>query len=353
MKAVCSISTIRADHALREAVISMDRVVLPRRRALVLSAGALAGSAVASGVARATEEWPSKPVRYINVFPAGGPTDTLSRIVCHQLSELTGQQFIIDNKSGSGGNVGTDAIAKSAPDGYTIGLYTIASQSIAPTLYGKLPFNVEKDFTAIAMMWSVPNMLMVRLDLPAKSVPELIALAKANPGKYTFASSGAGTTPHITGELFKQMAGINLLHVPYKGSAPAHQDLLAGQVDLMFDNIPGPLALMRGGKVRGLAVTSKERHPAVPDIPTMAEFLPGFEITSWGGICGPAGLPSAMVEKCAALTKKALDGSAVKAAFDQQGATAFWMSPADTAAYRQADQKRLEPVIKASGAKVD
>src|SRR5262249_25292593 len=180
-----------------------------------------------------------------------------------------------------------------------------------------------------------------------------IELARANPGKYSFASSGAGTTPHITGELFKQPANVTLLHVPYKGSAPAYQDLLANQVDMMFDNIPGPLGLMRGGKVRALAVTSKERHPAVPEIPTMAEFLPGFEITSWGGICGPAGLPTPVVETISALSKKALDAPAVKEAFDKQGATAFWMSPADTGAYRIADEKRLAPVIKASGAKVE
>ncbi|MBS0220502.1 MAG: tripartite tricarboxylate transporter substrate binding protein [Proteobacteria bacterium] len=331
----------------------MNKLVLPRRRVLILSGTALAAPMIASGIARAAGDWPNRPVKYINVFPAGGPTDTLSRIICNQLSELTGQQFVVDNKAGSGGNVGTEVIATAAPDGYTIGLYTIASQSIAPTLYAKLPFNVEKDFTAIAMMWSVCNMLMTRLDLPAKSVPELIALIKASPGKYSFASSGAGTTPHITGELFKQLAHLQLLHVPYRGSAPAHQDLLAGQVDMMFDNIPGPLALMRAGKVRGLAVTSLERHPAVPDLPTMAETLPGFEITSWGGICGPAGLPPAMVEKCAALTKTALESAPVKTAFEKQGAVAFWKSPADTAAYRVADEKRLAPVIKASGAKVE
>jgi tripartite-type tricarboxylate transporter receptor subunit TctC len=292
-------------------------------------------------------------VRYVNVFPPGGPTDTLSRIVCNELAELTGQQFIVENKAGSGGNIGTDVIAKSAPDGYTIGLYTVASQSIAPTLYAKLSFDVEKDFTPIAMLWSVCNMLMVRLDLPVKTVADLVALAKASPGKYSFASSGAGTTPHITGEMFKALAGVNLLHVPYKGSAPAYQDLLANQVDMMWDNIPGPLNLMRGGKVRGVAVTSKERHPAVPDIPTMGETLPGFEITSWGGICGPAGLPPAMVEKCAELARKALDSPRVKKAFEQQGATAFWMNPKDTGAYRVADEKKLAPVIKASGAKVE
>ena len=329
------------------------RVPLSRRRALALAAAPLAAPWVNSGVARAADDWPNKPVRYVNVFPPGGPTDTLSRIVCNELAELTGQQFIVENKAGSGGNIGTDVIAKSAPDGYTIGLYTVASQSIAPTLYAKLSFDVEKDFTPIAMLWSVCNMLMVRLDLPVKTVPDLIALAKANPGKYSFASSGAGTTPHITGELFKQLAQVNLLHVPYKGSAPAWQDLLAGQVDIMFDNIPGPLAMMRGGKVRGLAVTSPQRHPAVPDIPTMSEFLPGFEMISWGGICGPAGLPPAMVEKCAALTRKALESDAVKAAYDKQGATPLWMAPADTAAYRAADEKRLAPIIKASGAKVE
>jgi tripartite-type tricarboxylate transporter receptor subunit TctC len=331
----------------------VKRLILPRRRALVLSGGMLAAPMLASGVARAADDWPNKPVRYINVFPPGGPTDTLSRIVCNQLAELTGQQFIVDNKSGSGGNVGTDAIAKAAPDGYTIGLYTIASQSIAPTLYAKLSFDVEKDFTAVAMLWSVCNMLMVRLDLPIKTVADLIAAAKAQPGKLTFASSGAGTTPHITGEMFKALAGVNLLHVPYKGSAPAYQDLLANQVDMMWDNIPGPLNLSRSGKVRAVAVTSKERHPAVPDVPTMGETLPGFEITSWGGICGPAGLPPAMVEKCAALAKKALDSPRVKTAFEQQGATAFWMNPKDTNDYRIADEKKLAPVIKASGAKVE
>jgi tripartite-type tricarboxylate transporter receptor subunit TctC len=330
-----------------------------RRRALILSAGGaiaapmISAPMIGSGIARAADDWPTKPVRYINVFPPGGPTDTLSRIVCHQLSEMTGQQFIVENKAGSGGNIGTDAIAHSAPDGYTIGLYTIASQSIAPTLYARLPFDVDKDFTAIAMLWSVPNLLMTRLDLPAKTVPELIKLCEASPGKYSFASSGSGTSPHLSGEIFKQLAKLNLLHVPYKGSAPAYQDLLANQVDMMFDNIPGPLGLMRSGKVRGLAVTSAKRHPAAPDLPTMAEFLPGFEITSWGGICGPAGLPPAMVEKLSGLTKQALETDAVKKAFDQQGATALWMSPADTAAYRAMDEKRLAPVIKASGAKVD
>ncbi len=224
---------------------------LSRRRALVLASGALATPMLASGVARAADDWPNKPVRYINSFPAGGPTDVLSRVACQKLSELTGQQFIVENKGGSGGNVGADAIAHAAPDGYTIGLYSVASHAIAPTLYAKLPYDPAKDFTAITMLWSLPNLLIVRPGVPAKTVPELIKLARDNPGKYSFASSGSGTTVHLSGELFKYMAKIDLLHVPYRGSAPAIQDLLAGQVDMIFDNIPGSLAQMRGDKAVG------------------------------------------------------------------------------------------------------
>ena len=331
----------------------MKNIAIRRRRALALAGGALATPMLAAGIARAQSDWPNKPVRYINSFPAGGPTDVLSRIACQKLSELTGQQFIVENKGGSGGNVGADAIAHSAPDGYTIGLYSVASHAIAPTLYAKLPFDAVKDFTPVSMLWSLPNLLIVRPGIPAKTVPELIALARANPGKYSFASSGSGTTVHLSGELFKYMAKINLLHVPYRGSAPAIQDLLAGQVDMIFDNIPGALAQMRGGKAVGLAVTSVKPSPAAPEIPPMAEYLPGYEVNSWGGICGPAGLPPAMVEKLSALTKKALESPDLSANYLKQGATPLWLSPEDTAAYRAADEKRLAPVIKASGAKVD
>jgi len=331
----------------------MKNFILPRRRALALAGGALAAPMIVSGIARAEADWPNKPVRYINLFPAGGPTDILSRIACQKLTELTGQQFIVDNRGGSGGNVGADAIAKSQPDGYTIGLMSVSSHAIAPTLYAKLPFDAAKDFTPVSMLWSLPNMLVVRLGLEAKTVPELIALARANPGKLTFASSGSGTTVHLSGEVFKYMAKIDLLHVPYKGSAPAMQDLLAGQVDMIFDNIPGAVAQMRAGKVRALGVTSLQRSPVAPEIPAMAEFLPGFDVNSWGGICGPAGLPPAMVEKLSALTKEALESEDLKTGYLGQGATPLWMSPADTAAYRAADEKRLAPIIKASGARVE
>jgi tripartite-type tricarboxylate transporter receptor subunit TctC len=331
----------------------MIRANLPRRRALAVVGAALGAPMIASGIARAQNNWPNKPVRYINLFPAGGATDVLSRIVCQELSELSGQQFVVENKGGSGGNVGADAIAKSPPDGYTIGLMSIASHAISPTLYSKLPFDAEKDFTPISMLWQVPNIFVVKPDIPAKSVPELVALVKASPGKYTFASGGAGTSPHICGEMLKQRAGINMLHVPYRGGAPALQDMLAGQVDMMFDNIPGPLAQYKAGKLRGLGVTSLERSPVAPELRTMNDFYPGFQITSWGGLCGPAGLPPAMVEKASALTKKALARETLKTAFLGQGATPLWLSPADTAAFRRADEKQLAPVIIASGAQVN
>jgi tripartite-type tricarboxylate transporter receptor subunit TctC len=331
----------------------MKKFVLPRRRALALAGGALAAPMIASGVARADTDWPNRPVKYINSFPAGGPTDVLSRIACQKLTELTGQQFIVDNRGGSGGNVGADAIAKSAPDGYTIGLMSVSSHAIAPTLYAKLPFDAAKDFTPVSMLWSLPNMLVVRLGLEARTVPELIAFARANPGKLSFASSGSGTTVHLSGEVLKYLAKIDLLHVPYRGSAPAMQDLLAGQVDMIFDNIPGAVAQLRAGKVRALGVTSLQRSPVVPEIPAMAEFVPGFDVNSWGGICGPARLPPAMVEKLSALTQKALESEDLKKGYLGQGATPLWMSPDDTAAYRAADEKRLAPIVKASGAKVE
>ena len=331
----------------------MKKIVLPRRRALLLSGGAIAAPMIASGIARAADDWPSKPVRYINLFPAGGPTDVLSRIACQKLSELTGQQFIVENKGGSGGNVGAEAVKSSAPDGYTIGLMSVSSHAIATTLYSKLPFNADKDFTPVSMLWSLPNLLVVRKSLGPRTVTELIAMAREKPGKLSYASSGAGTTVHLSGALFCAMAKIDILHVPYRGSAPAVQDLLADQVDMIFDNIPGSLAQMAGGKVNGLAVTSLERSPMALEVPAMTEFLPGYDINSWGGICGPAGLPPAMVEKLNALTRQALESDEVKKAYLKNGATPLWKSVADTIAFRRAEEARFAPIVKASGAKVD
>jgi tripartite-type tricarboxylate transporter receptor subunit TctC len=335
----------------------LNKFVMPRRRvlrrALLLSGSALAAPMLAAGVARAVDAWPNKPVKYINLFPAGGPTDILSRIACQKMSEITGQQFIVDDRGGSGGNVGAEAIKNSAPDGYTIGLMSVSSHAIATTLYARLPFNADKDFTPVTMLWSLPNLLIVRKTLGPKTVPELIAAAKEKPGKLSYASSGAGTTVHLSGALFAALAKIDILHVPYRGSAPATQDLLADQVDMIFDNIPGSLAQMGGGKVWGLAVTGAQPSPMAPEVPTMASFLPGYDINSWGGICGPAGLPQPIVDKLSALAKQALDSDDVKKAYLKNGATPFWKSVADTVAYRRSEEARFAPIVKASGAKVD
>jgi tripartite-type tricarboxylate transporter receptor subunit TctC len=329
-------------------------VALRRRTALGLAAAATTATlAPRSAGAQRGGAWPTGSVRFIGLFPPGGGTDILSRIWCAKMADITGQQFIVENRSGSAGNVGTEAIARSAPDGNTIGLASVAPMAIAPTLYSNLPFNVARDFTYIGGIWHLPNLLVINNDVPARTVPELIALLKANPGRYTYASSGSGTTVHLSGEMFKSLAGLDILHVPYRGGAPAHIDLLAGRVHMIFDNIPQGLASAREGKVRALAVTGRERSPQAPEVPTMAEFLPGFEITSWGGVLGPAGMPPPIVERISALSKRALEDGEVVARFRDNGATPWWTTPAGLAEFRTANEAAFAPLIRASGARVE
>lgn len=325
---------------------------MSRRAALSALAGTLSAITV-TGHAQTGTDWPNQAVRYINLFPPGGATDVLSRIFCARMSEIAGQQFVVENRSGSGGVVGTDVIAKSRPDGYTVGLSSIASQAIAPTLYSNLPYNAARDFTYISGLWQLPNLVVVNNDLPVRTVPELIALLRANPGRYAYGSSGAGTTPHLSGELLKQMAGVDVLHVPYRGGAPALLDLMGGRVHLIMDNIPGLLPSAREGKIRALAVTSAQRSPVVPDLPSMAEFLPGFEMTSWGALCGPAGLPQAIVERLSAFSRRALENSDLVRGYQDLGATPWWTTPGQLAAFRAQEEARLAPVIRASGARVE
>src|SRR4051812_7057921 len=257
-------------------------VRITRRVALATGITALAAPALAQRM-----EWPNGPIRFIGIFPPGGGTDILSRIWCQRMAEITGEQFIVENRSGSAGNIGTEAIARSAPDGRTIGLASVAPLAIGPTLYKRLPFDPLKDFSYIGGLWQLPNLLVVHPDVPARTVPELIALVKANPGKYSYASSGSGTTVHLSGAMFAAMAGLEMVHVPYRGGAPAHVDLLAGRVHMIFDNIPQALQEAREGRVRALTVTGATRSPQAPEIPAMNEFLPRFEINSWGGVMGP------------------------------------------------------------------
>lgn len=319
----------------------------PSRRALLAAPLALA----APGLARAQgTDWPNQPVRYINPFPPGGSTDLLSRIYCQKMGEITGQQFVVENRGGGGGTVGVDAIAKSRPDGYTVGLGGIASHAINPTLQPSMPFDPVKDFTFVTGLWKLPNLLIINNDLPARSVPELIALIRANPGKFSYGSAGPGTTLHLSGALLAQLAGLDIQHVPYRGAGPAYPDLISGRIHFMLDNIPAALGQAREGKVRGLAVTSLQRSPVVPELPALSEFLPGFDIVSWTCLCGPAGLPPAMVARMNALSKQALDSEDLKRQYLGLGATPFWTTPEEIMAYRAAEYARLRPIILASGA---
>ncbi|TDH61113.1 tripartite tricarboxylate transporter substrate binding protein [Dankookia rubra] len=320
---------------------------LTRRAAIVAGAGLLAAPAIAQ------EQWPNGPIRFVGIFPPGGGTDILSRIWCQRMAEITGEQFVVENRSGSAGNIGTEAIARATPDGRTIGLASVASLAIAPTLYKRLAFDVNKDFTYLGGLWQLPNLLVVHPSVPARTVPELIALVKAAPGKHSYASSGSGTTVHLSGAMFAAMAGLEMIHVPYRGGAPAHVDLLAGRVDMIFDNIPQALQEAKEGRVRALAVTGAKRSPQAPEIPAMAEFLPGFEITSWGGVLAPAGLPPAMAARIGALTRQALQSPEVAARYAENGATIWPIDGEELARFRAANEQAFAPVIRASGAQVD
>ncbi|MBX9698080.1 MAG: tripartite tricarboxylate transporter substrate binding protein [Acetobacteraceae bacterium] len=321
------------------------------RRALLATLPlALAGPRVARAQAAPGSDWPNQAVRYINPFPPGGSTDILSRIFCQKMSEITGQQFVVENRGGGGGTVGVDAIAKSRNDGYTIGLGGIASHAINPTLQPSMPFDSNRDFTFVTGLWQLPNLLIVNNDLPARNVPEFLALLRANPGKFTYGSAGPGTTLHLSGALLAQLAGVDILHVPYRGAGPAYPDLQAGRIQFMLDNIPGAFGQAREGKVRALAVTSSQRSPLVPELPTLSEFLPGFDITSWTCLCGPAGFPPAMVARMSAFSKQALENEDLRRQYLAQGATPWWTTPDAINAHRIAETARLKPIIIASGA---
>jgi tripartite-type tricarboxylate transporter receptor subunit TctC len=327
---------------------------IPRRACL----GMLTGGLVATSAARAQNNgapaaWPSQPVRYINLFPPGGATDVLSRIYCARMSDLARQQFVVENRAGAGGTVGQNAIARATPDGYTVGLGSIASLAIAPSLYPSLPYDAANDFTYIAGIWKVPNILIVNNDLPVRSLAELVALLKRDPGRYVYGSGGSGTSPHLTMELFKQKAGLDIVHVPYRGGAPALGDLLGGRVQMMFDNIPTVIGAVRDRKVRPLAVTGPRRTAILPEVPSMAESYPGFEVTSWGGLVGPAGMPEPVVGRLGELTRRALEDHDLVDIFRQNGADPWPASGAEFAAFRGEQERLFAGLVRASGARVD
>lgn len=322
--------------------MNLNRRHALRRSLMVALLAASAGAAPAL----AQERWPTKPVRLVVPFAPGGSTDVLARLVGQKLSTLWGQPVVVDNKAGAGGNLGADAVAKSAADGYTL-LMASGSIAINPSIYKKMPFDTKKDLVPITNVAGGPMLVVVPERSPAKSVQDLIALAKAKPGSVNFGSAGVGSQVHLAGENFANAAGIEITHVPYKGEAVAYNDLIAGQIDLMVGNFAAASALLGPGRLRALAVTSKERAPQMPEIPTVAESgLPGFENTGWFGLFAPAGTPAEVIAKVQRDTAAVMAETDTKARLYVQGMTPIANKPAEFAATMDAELERWAAVVK-------
>src|SRR5438477_5874573 len=309
---------------------------------------------IAIAACASAQTYPSKPIRLVVPYPPGGTTDILARDVGQRLQDGLGQPVVIDNRPGAAGNIGTDMVAKAAPDGYTLLMGTVNTHAINAGLYSKLPYDHIKDFVPVILVARVSNVLEVNPNVPVHTVADLIKLAKEKPGQLNFASSGSGTSIHMSGELFKTMAGVDMTHVPYKGSAPALTDLMGGQVQLMFDNLPSSLQQIKAGKLRAIAVTSAQRAPALPNVPTIAESgLPGFEASSWFGILGPAGTPPAVIARINSEVNQWLQTPEAKEKLVAQGAASAGGTPEQFAAHIRAETEKWAKVVKVSGAKVD
>jgi tripartite-type tricarboxylate transporter receptor subunit TctC len=321
---------------------------LPRRQFLHLAAGAAALPTVSRFAWAQT--YPARPVHIMVGFAAGNAIDINTRMVGQSLSDRFGEQFIVENRPGAGGNIATEAVVRAPPDGYTL-LAVASSNMINATLYEKLNFDFIRDIALVASISRVPQVMEVNPSFPAKTLPELIAYAKANPGKINFASAGNGSVAHVTGELFKMMAGVNMQHVPYRGAAPALTDLIGGQVHLMFDNVPSSIEHIRAGRLRPLAVTATARLEGLPDVPTVADFLPGFETSAWGGIGAPKNTPAEIIDQLNRETNAALADPKLKARFADLGGMVFPLSPADYAKRVAEETEKWAKVIKFAGIK--
>ena len=301
---------------------------ISRRHYLQLAAGLASLSAFARGASAQT--YPVRPVRIVVGFAPGGAADITARLIAQWLTDQLGQQFIVENRPGAGTNIGTEAVVNAAPDGYTLLLVSVAN-TVNATLYEKLTFDFLYGIVPVAGLMRGPLVMDLALSVPAKTVPEFIAYARANPGKINMASAGNGTPSHMAGELFKLSTGLDLVHVPYRGAAPALTDVLAGQVQLLFDNLPTSLEHIRAGKVRAVAVTTAERSPAVPDLPTVAEFVPGYEVSSWFGIGAPRGTPAAVIDKLNATINDGLADTKLQARIAEMASVPMRLSPAQFA----------------------
>jgi tripartite-type tricarboxylate transporter receptor subunit TctC len=321
-----------------------------RRQFLHLAAGAAALSA-ASRIARA-QAYPARPVRIIVPFAPGGVSDITARLIGQWLSERLGQQFVIDNRPGGGGNIGTEAVVRAPADGYTL-LLVGAWNAINATLYDELSFNFIRDIAPVAGIMRVPSVMVVNPSVPAKTIPEFIAYAKANPGKVSYGSGGVGTSIHVASELFKMMAGIHMIHVPYRGGAPAMTDLMGGQIQVVFNPVPESMEHIKAGKLRPLAVTSATRSEALPDVPPVGDFVPGYEASALQGIGAPKETPAQIVDKLNKEINAGLTDPRLKARFADLGATVFVVSPADFGKFIADETEKWAKVIKFAGAKAD
>jgi len=323
-------------------------------RLSVVCARLMAAAMACAAIGGWAQPYPAKPIRIIVPFPAGGTADIMARVVGQKMTETWGQQVLIDNRSGAGGNIAADLAAKSAPDGYTLFLCTVGTHAVHQTLYEKLPFDPIKDFSAVAYIAGVPNVVVVHPSIPVKSVKELIAFIKARPGRINFGSSGTGSSVHMSGEMLKVMAGLDMTHIPYKGNPQAVTDLMAGQIELMITNMPSVIPYIQSGRLRALAVTTKARSPALPDLPTMEEAgLAGYESSAWFGLVSPAAVPRDIVGKLNAEVMRIVGIEDVKRNLASQGAYPLAMTPGEFGAFMKAETAKWAKIVKASGARAD
>jgi len=327
-----------------------------RRRLLVLACAAIGAAGVLALHSRAhaqADGWPSKPIKLVVGYAAGGATDVIARIVAAKLTDQLGQQMVVDNRAGANSNLGAEVVARAPADGYTLYVYTIAN-TINATLYPKLNYDPQKDFEPVGLIAKIPNILVVNPALPIKTVADYMRFAKESRDGVSFASAGSGSSIHLSGEMFKMQAHLNMLHVPYRGSAPAVTDLLGGQVQSMFDNTPSSLPHVQAGRLRAIAITSARRSPLLPDVPTLAESgFPGFDVQSWFGIAAPAGTPRAVVDKLNTALNKVLKQPELRQRLQDLAATPEPGTPEQMQSFAAAETRRWREVVKASGAKAD
>jgi len=304
-------------------------------------------------VAADAQTYPAKPIRIIVPFPAGGIADVMSRVFGQKFTDSWGQPVVVDNRAGAGGNIGADLVAKSPPDGYTLVMGSIGTHSVNVSLFSKLPYDPVRDFTPVALVIKSDNLLVVHPSLPVKTVKEVIALARAKPGQLVYASAGNGTAGHLAGELFKLLAKIDIVHIPYKGNVPSITDLIGGQTSMTFATLPTVLPQVQAGRLRAIAVTGAQRNPALPDVPTVAATLPGFEVTNWVGIFAPAGTPADVIAKLNAEIMRIMKLPEVQMRLDNEGAKFTPNTPAEFGAFQKSEIAKWAKVIKESGVHVD